>query len=506
MAYDLRDYIEVLRNAGELVEINDEVDWNYEISAYEVMSGRVGGPAFLFNKIKDIPEGPRVLAGHFHGDHKRPFRKAALTLGLDPTLDRVGFAKVASQALGSMLKPVEVSTGECKEVIKMGKDVNLTELPFTYHAIGDGGKYIMMNAVTIKDPDSDWMNTGNYAIEVFSKNRLVVTPYAQSNFVGLYTTKYQARGEAMPVAIIIGGDPVLNMAAGMILPPGVSEYDAAGGLRRTPLEMVKCETSDILVPANAEVIIEGEVRPYERLPEGPKTEVFNFSVGPRQPFYAIRVHCITYRKNPIVPDIHCALGCGVHSLMDSFMQLGYLGQIKAFQVPIKYSTGSTPAKTGGTIYNAIKKDKYPESYPGFMEDLYDRVTGLPGMGGIFAHSLFVDDDVNVLDYGDVIEAQFTQTNPARDLIKTDKMFPTMTIESSWMEAEDREKNIGPGTILSNKMLTDATTKEEPPMGVRRMQFETVYPKEIQQWVVDNWSALGFEEEVLWHNAWLEAKF
>jgi len=118
----------------------------------------------------------------------------------------------------------------------------------------------------------------------------------------------------------------------------------------------------------------------------------------------------------------------------------------------------------------------------------------------------MDDDVNILDYGEVIEAQATQTNPVRDIIKTSKMFPAMTIESSWMEEEDREKFMGPGTIITRKLITDATTKEAPPLGVRRTQFETLYPERLQKWVVDNWQRLGFEEEARWNNTWLEADF
>src|SRR3972149_4928921 len=175
-----------------------------------------------------------MLVGHFAGSFQRPHRRIAMCLGIPHDVDRATFYSMASKAMGTMLKPVEVATGECKEVIMMGAELNLMELPFTYHAIGDGGKYIFNNAVTIKDPDSDWMNTGIYSIEVFSRNRLAITPYEHSNFVALYTNKYQARGNAMPVAVILGGDPAVTMAGGGSLPPGGSEDDVAGGLRQRP--------------------------------------------------------------------------------------------------------------------------------------------------------------------------------------------------------------------------------------------------------------------------------
>ena len=226
------------------------------------------------------------------------------------------------------------------------------------------------------------------------------------------------------------------------MPPGVSEYDVAGGLRGSPIEMVKSETSDLLVPADSEMIIEGEIRPNEFLPEGPKIESFGFSVGPRQPFYAIRVNCITHRENPIIPDIHNSVGAGTSSLHDSFMPLGYLAQIKMFQMPMKLGH-TIPVRCGTTIFNAVKKKKYPEDYPGFMQQLINTQTGMPGMGKSLANSLFVDDDVNVLNYDDGFEAMFTQVHPARDTIRTEKEFATMTIESSWLEPEDLEKWKGP---------------------------------------------------------------
>jgi UbiD family decarboxylase len=110
MAYDMRDFIEGLRNAGDLVEINDEVDWNYEISAYEVLSGRFGGPAFLFNNIKGIPKGSRALAAQFVGTFRRPHKKAAIAMGLDPNVDRPEWNAVLAKRMSMMLRPVETSS------------------------------------------------------------------------------------------------------------------------------------------------------------------------------------------------------------------------------------------------------------------------------------------------------------------------------------------------------------------------------------------------------------
>ena len=141
-----------------------------------------------------------------------------------------------------------------------------------------------------------------------------------------------------------------------------------------------------------------------------------------------------------------------------------------------------------------------------MHQLINTQTGMPGMGGSLANRLFVDDDINVLNYDDGFEAMFTQVNPARDIIRTNKEFATMTIESSWLEPEDLAKYKGPGNFINRKLITDATTKEEPPLGVRRTQFETLFPEDLQKCVVDNWEDLGFEEEARWNKSYLESDF
>jgi len=419
---------------------------------------------------------------------------------MDAELDWFTFFRELVPKMANALRPVEVATGPCKEVIRMGKEVNLLEFPFTYHAIGDGGRYILLNTTIIKDPDSDWINTGNYAIEVYSRNRLVLTPYAHTNWVMIYTTKYESRGQSMPIAIALGGDPAVTLAAGAIMPPGVSEFDIAGGLRGVPIELVRAETSDLLVPADAELVIEGEVRPYERLPEGPKIEAFGFSVGPRQPFYAMRVHCITHRKDPIIYDIHCSLGAGTHAIHEALMPLAAYMIMKGMKMPIRMGQGGFPFRTGSTAAFSVEK----KSYPGFMHDLFNQVLGNPVASSLPAQ-IFVDADVNIFELGDVLEAQYTQINPARDILITERAYPTMTISSSWMEEEDWVKYFRAGNLAYSKMLIDATTKEEPPLGVRRTCFETLFPKELQRWVIENWERLGFREEVRWNEPWLGAR-
>ena len=502
MSYDTRDFIEDLKKAGELVEINDEVDWNYEISAFEVMSARVGGPAILFNNIKGNKEG-KVLVGHFAGTFRKPHRRIAVALGMDPNTDFLDFVQGFNKRAENYLKPVEVASGQCKEVVKMGKEVNLLEWPFTYHAIGDAGRYIFSNSSIVKDPDSDWTNVGCYSIEVYSKNRLVITPYPHSNWVQIYTTKYEMRNESMPIAIALGGDPAFLLCAGIMAPPGVSESDLAGGLRGKPMEFIKAETSDLLVPANAEMIIEGEVRPYERLPEGPKIEAFGFSVGPRQPRYAIRVHCITHRKNPILPDVHCTPAGSTDCWQKCCMGQGHSMIQRRMGMPISHNF-RMHAISGGHMQAFALKDG-PEPYKGFKQDMFELAWGIPAFSSPTAH-IWTDADVDLTDYEEIVEVIHTKTNPAKDWILLPAAHMQHVLPSSWMEEEDRSRYFTAASMRAPKLIIDATTKEEPPLGIKRTRFETLYPEELQKWVVDNWQRLGFSEETVWKKKGKEASF
>ncbi len=499
MAKTMRDCIDELRSRGELVEINEEVDWKYEISAYEVISGRFEGPAFLFNNIKGCPEG-RLVVGHMSGTNLKPYRRIAMSLGMDPDMDPIDFYREFTKRQSTLLRPVEVASGPCKEVIEMGKDVNLLEFPFTYHAIGDGGRYNLQQATIVKDPDTGYLNLGYYCVAIYSKNRVVVTPTLQSNFVTIYNLKYQARGESMPVAIVIGAEPSVVYAATLFLPLGLSEYDVAGGLAGAPIEVIRCETSDLLVPANAELVIEGELRPYERLPEGPKIENFGFSTGPRQPYYGIRVHCVTHRKNPILPDLHTAAhGGGGRYLEQSTLTHSFSHLIRSLGTPYMKSASAICDHTGAYIAILVRKSKYPEDYPGMMRDLLELSQGNPGLA-IMGHVYFEDDDVPDFYIPEFYEPMFTQINPARDFQKL-RPGAWMTIASSWMEEWDRDKYFGPGQLYATVLATDATTKEDPPQGVRRTCFETLIPEKLQEKVVKNWKQLGFKEDPLWFLPW-----
>jgi 4-hydroxy-3-polyprenylbenzoate decarboxylase len=503
MGYSIRDYIALLESRGELIQVNEEVDWRYELYGFASMCGRVSGPAMLFNKIKGMPEGGgRVLCGHYVGNIRRPHRRVCLAIGADPDIELFEAIGQVLGKMGSPLKPVEVASGPVKEVIKMGKDVNLFDFPFVVNSPIDGGRYQLTNALIIKDPDSDWTNWGNYACMIASKNRLVVTPGPGGDFSTIFN-KYKSRGQRMPFAWCVGGDPASSLVAGAALPPGVSESEVAGGLRGAPMELVRAETSDLLVPADAEIVAEGEFRPDEVIMEGPKPEWYAFASGPRAPGYGMKVNCITYRKNPILP-ITAHISNSITDLSGQLYTMfaaGITAYCMMVGIPVKVGMLTGPEVGAGYSFYLSTKDLYP----GFARDAIEKMLALPGCHTYSDEIRLADDDVNITRNDMAIDALFTQTNPARDYAFSDRETPTGILYRVYWEREDFERESEYMSALSGSIGINALTKGNPPLGVRRASFETMLPEETQKWVMDNWQKMGFKEEPYWNKRYAEMR-
>ncbi len=355
MAYDdLRDWIAALERAGELKRIRTEVDPILEITeiADRVSKGRdskgnPGGPALLFQNIKGHP-GSQVLINQFGSA-----RRMSLSLEvdrLDEVADRIrqfmdvkspqGFLDKVKMLpmLAEMGKffPKTVSTGPCKEVIKRD-NFSLLDFPILQCWPKDGGRFITLPCVVTRDPKTGKRNVGMYRLQVYDgrttgmhwqRQKVAAEHYREalrnvartgmaasasaSAAVDIMARSsggsVLARGERpsgkMEVAVAIGTDPALTFSAIVPAPPDIEEYLIAGFLRQKPVELVKCETVDLEVPANSEIVLEGYVNLDELKSEGP--------FGDHTGFYSLEdiypvfhVNCVTHRKDPNLRDHHC---------------------------------------------------------------------------------------------------------------------------------------------------------------------------------------------------------
>jgi 4-hydroxy-3-polyprenylbenzoate decarboxylase len=198
--------------------------------------------------------------------------------------------------------PVEVKTGPVMENIHVGDEVDLFEFPTPKWHDLDGGRYIGTGHFVIQmDPDEGWINLGTYRVQVHDKNTatIFISPGKHGDII---RRKYWDKGQSCPAAVVSGGEPLLFNTGTTTLPWGYSEYDYAGGLRNKPVEVIRGKTTDLPVPAGAEIVLEGELLPPgtdDRL-EGPFGEYTGYYASGARNEPAFKVKCVMHRNDPII--------------------------------------------------------------------------------------------------------------------------------------------------------------------------------------------------------------
>jgi len=294
MTEDLRDWLVKLEAAGELSRVKAKVDWRGELAEVQRLVAKRQGPAVLYENITDYEKGrcTRVFCG---GTATQA--RTALMLDMPGDASRTEIVAKLRQCFRNPVSPKVVETGSVKENIVRGDDVDLFELPVPQWHPDDKGRYINTWCGTVtRDPDTGRHNVGVYRGAISTRNTMNVLLVPAQNW-GVHFSKYQALGQPMPVAFVYGWHPAMIFAGGLHL--AVDEYDVMGGLRGAPVPLVKCETSDLMVPASAEIVVEGFISPdpetYEL--EGPYGESTGYyGLARKRP--VVKVSCITHRNDP----------------------------------------------------------------------------------------------------------------------------------------------------------------------------------------------------------------
>jgi 4-hydroxy-3-polyprenylbenzoate decarboxylase/2,5-furandicarboxylate decarboxylase 1 len=395
---DLREFIAHLEDQKELRRIRKPVDTKYEIAAYIRKTSDIKGPALLFENVNEskVP----VLGGVF------ATRKRAL-LALETSEKQYG--EKFHQALEHLVPPRKISSGPCKEVVLKSEDADLSRFPIPIFSQNDSGPFITAGLVISKDPESARNNTSIYRLQVHGPRRLGI----KAQQLARQLRKAETKGEALPVAIAIGTDPVLMLASQWDAPYGVDELELAGALRGEPVEVVRAETVDLLVPATAEVVIEGYIQPRMREVEGPFGEVGGYST-PKFPKPVIEVTAITHRKNPIFQAALTGMPTTEnHILRQIPMEATYYWELK------KRHPGVTavhfPA-AGAILFLVIIAVK--QTY------LYEARNAIASMFATRRNKIIivVDDDVDIYDMEKVMWAVATRSRPEEDVV----VFPRLS--------------------------------------------------------------------------------
>jgi 4-hydroxy-3-polyprenylbenzoate decarboxylase len=535
---DLRQWIAALDRAGELKRIQTEADPILEIaeitdrvSKSRDANGSRGGPALLFQNIKGHP-GSQLLINQFGSEAR--MKLAVGVNSFDEIAARIRmFMEVKSpQGFLDKLKllpllteagkffPRTVPTGPCKEVIQRD-NFSLLDFPILQCWPKDAGRFITLPCVTTRDPKSGKRNLGMYRMQVYDERttgmhwqrqkvgaehardrmRAYVAADAPSASSGQAFVRPPGSGSAraavdimartsggsilaegdrpsgkMEVAVAIGTDPAVTFSAIVPAPPEVEEYLIAGFLRGAPVDLVKCETVDLEVPASSEIVLEGYVNLDELRSEGPFGDHTGFySLEDLYPVF--HVTCVTHRKDPIYattivgkpPQEDAYMGKAVERIFLPLMKLT-IPELVDVNLPVE-----------GVFHNlmivSIKK-----SYPGQARKVMNAIWSL-GQAMFTKCIVVVDEDVDVQDLGDVTLKVFNHIDPERDI-----QFTLGPVDS--LDHASRLANYG------SKMGIDATRKWASEGFARPWPDEIVMDAKTKTLVDAKWKALAKELGVL----------
>lgn len=396
MPKDLRSFIAEVaeRRPEDIKKIDEDVEPRFGVTAVAAALERQGQfPALFFSHVGDT-ELPVVV------NLTATYERLALALETDVA----NLVPTYAERQANPIAPTVVESGPVKEVVWTGVDADLTRLPIPTHNALDGGPYLTGASLVARDPKSGALNVGLYRHQVMGPDRLGV--WFMGGHHGLYIQQaYEEMNQPMPVAIAVGHHPAVVMGSISRIPGIGGEYEEAGALLGEPVELVKCETSDLLVPARAEVVIEGIIEPGERAQEGPFAEWPGMYTeqGPKP---VIRVTAITMRRDAIFYDVFA--GHREHQVLGSLPRMGSI-QRRVQRIVPGLKAVNVPAHVRMHCYMSITKRSDAEPKKAAFEALLTESEN-------FNMVVVVDDDINVYNDNEVWWAVATRCDAARDVL------------------------------------------------------------------------------------------
>jgi 4-hydroxy-3-polyprenylbenzoate decarboxylase len=474
---DMRDFIVRLQETGDVVTVSEEVDWDLEAGAIARRVYEEQGPAILFDKIKDYPSGYRLFNGSLG-----TYRRIAIAMGMDPSTSIKNIQAEYERRTQSPIKPVTIENGPCKENLLKGDEVDLYRFPAPMLHDGDGGRYLgTWDIVVSGEPDSEWLNWGMYRFMIHNKNHLAGFPEPHSHLGMVLQEKYVPKNQPMPVAIAIGCHPLCHMVSTAAFRIREDEADFAGALLQEPVKLVKCETSDLLVPAYSEIVIEGEILPDLTVPEGPFGEYTGFRTGGARPGILCRVKAITYRNNPIlsiisvgvpVDDNHTVIGLTYAAAVKRRLKKLGLPVIDVY-VPAESAVNMVIVSVG-------------TGEPDLAKKIRDAIT----LRRVFLSKLIVvDSDVDIFNLGQVLHVFTQQCDPVRGIIVTEYPEGRGNAVAPSSTPEERERLRGALALFDCTWPIEWSKEAEIPI---RNSFKYMYPEEVKNRVISKWQDYGFK--------------
>jgi 4-hydroxy-3-polyprenylbenzoate decarboxylase len=407
--HDLRKWLDEAEKLGEVRTVKG-LSWEHDIGTVSEMAYHTdNAPCFVFEDIPGTLPGSRMLVNFFDGKRKN------MTLGFPTEMSKVELSEGFRTHYGADMKripPKYVESGPVMANVLTGEAIDITRFPAPQWHPKDGGRYIGTGCYNvIRDPDEGWINCGTYRIMVHD-----------AKSVGMYISpgkhgrqmrdKYRARGERMPVAIVLGGDPMSFLMGCSEVPYGVSEYEVIGGMRGVPVEVIKGPVTGLPFPANAEIVIEGFIEPGNERTEGPFGEWTGYYATGAAQEPVLDIKAIYHRNEPIVlgcvperpPDEICRYRAIVRSalLRDNIAKAGVPGVTAAWA----HEVGNARL----LLAVAVK-----QRYPGHAKQAGHIATMCHVGAYCGRYTIVVDDDIDVSDINEVLWALLTRSDPATSI-------------------------------------------------------------------------------------------
>lgn len=406
MSYrDLREWLKQVESMGEL-RILEGADWNLEIGTITALAskGKAGSAAILFDRIKDYPEGWRVLVGLFES-----LRRSALTTHLSTDMTRREFMEALHKRLSNpqYIPPVTVSSGPILENVYEGKDIDLWKFPVPFWHDKDGGRYIGTGDVVItRDPDDGCVNMGAYRIMVHDRDTIAIW-MSPGKHGRIHRTKYFDKGKPCPVVACFGQDPLLHLIAASPEPAGRSELDCVGGIKGEPVEVIQGELTGLPIPAYAEIAVEGEILPQESKIEGPFGEWTGYYASGERMEPVVKVRRLYHRNNPIITGAPPFRPTGRCDSCTELIRAAYIrGQLEKAGVPDVRDVACYYIRFMTVV--SIR-----QRYPGHARQAAMVASQCHGGAYLGRYVIVVDDDIDVTEINDVLWALCTRVDPAQ---------------------------------------------------------------------------------------------
>jgi UbiD family decarboxylase len=456
---DLREFLKILEEEHELQKIKVEVDPKHELGAIcKIHNERPNSPALLFENVKGhtIPVVGQLLASD---------RRVALALGLS----QENVFNETVQRASNPIAPKLVSKGASQDVVFEGADVDLTKLPLCTNNPRDGGPYITAGHVIIKDPEYG-MNLSIYRMMLVSKNEVTLR-FTPGHDGYDFMKNAEKRGQKkFEVAVCIGVPPAVYVASQFEPRIGVYELDIAGGLVGEPVEVVKCRTIDLEVPALAEIILEGELTiPAKTGDEGPFGEFCGYTTAQVPNERIMAVKAVTHRKNPVYHNIWLGKPPHEHLYVDALTYAVAAYQELKPAYPALKKAYAPP--WGVSIVLLLQLEKRLMR-PGIVDNIL--AASLYTRSGKWKHVFVLDEDIVLEDPNEVLWALTTRFQPASDMFIiprgiTSSLEPSATVDG-----------------LTSKLMLDLTIK-------KNFRGEVAEPTaSMRESVLKRWNEYGFK--------------